>query len=86
MSVPSGSRHTPGPWTLSRASGGGMIVNRPGQSLQVVPVADAHLIASSPDLLEALKGIEDHFGDLLQTEAPDLRQMALAAIEKAEGR
>lgn len=49
-------KHTPGPWTLHETSSGGAIVSRENvQSLQVVPVADAFLIAAAPDLLAALE-------------------------------
>jgi hypothetical protein len=53
--------HTPGPWALQECSHGGAILIR-GQygehhqsHLQIVPVADARLIAAAPELLEALR-------------------------------
>jgi hypothetical protein len=58
------TEHTPGPWTVVPCSYGGMLLQRgekelrnrhPQGSLQIVPEADAQLMAASPDLLEALK-------------------------------
>jgi|SRR5271157_2821578 len=47
--------HTPGPWTLLDCANGGKIVRRDeAYQNQIVPTADAYLIASAPDLLEAL--------------------------------
>ena len=83
------SAHTPGPWSVSPASGGGLIVHRAVQSLQVFPVEDAHLIAAAPELYEALSLV----GALLWNPASvggyridEIRNKANTAIAKAEGR
>lgn len=79
--------HTPGPWTLGPCSHGGLLLQRgmmqsgrfvhPQHSLQIVPEADAYLIAAAPDMLEALKLIAC---------GADGPMTARAAIAKAEGR
>ena len=87
--------HTPGPWTVLPTSSGGLLVVRLEQSLQVFPVADAHLMAAAPDLLTALKSatasLESWIHD--QLDGTSSLRGALeelkpyhAAIAKAEGR
>ncbi len=91
------SKHTPGPWELHETSSGGAIVSRGQvQSLQVVPVADARLIAAAPDLLESsadlLGWIERQLVPTYSDRKPipeNLEAAILktkAAIAKAEGR
>ena len=62
--------YTPGPWMLQDCSNGGMILLRPplpGQKhavqshLQILPQADARLIAAAPELLEACKEMLNEF-------------------------
>lgn len=58
--------HTKGPWKLMPCSNGGMLLIRGDEKapvserhiqshIQILPVADAYLIAAAPDLLFALK-------------------------------
>lgn len=94
-------KHTPGPWTLASCSHGGLILRRGDaigrdthiqSSLQVLPEADAHLIAAAPDLLEALKAMLSEYGDvgdesILEEDEPNHPVIvAHRAIAKAEGR
>lgn len=78
-------RHTPGPWTVDRLSGG--ILAEAEGSLVVHDTSlrepDAHLIAAAPDLLEAAKRMQSDWGERNLTEAI---QMLGAAIAKAEGK
>lgn len=79
--------HTPGPWTLAPCSHGGAILrrgteergNHPQTHLQIVPIEDARLIASAPDLLIALRA--------LLASHPDspMAEQARRVIAKAEG-
>ena len=52
--------HTPGPWSVTKASNGGKLVKRgvnpdlSVQSLQVFPDADAHLMAAAPELIASV--------------------------------
>jgi hypothetical protein len=92
------SDHTPGPWTLGPCSHGGLLVRRgasvgrgahPQHSLQIVPEADAHLIAAAPELLAALKELRaswawEEFAASFSIAA--LLERADKAIAKAEGR
>ena len=87
-------KHTPGPWELNPTSSGGLLVVRAEQSLQVFPVADAHLIAAAPDLLAALVELVaagqfavescDELAVMLRLGAAT--DAAHTAIAKAEGR
>ena len=93
--------HTPGPWTVNALEninvGGvflsdGNTVGRDGgfDGCVYMPLADAHLIAAAPELLEALK-IAEAYVHLWMTdntgkeELDDLERIE-AAIAKAEGR
>lgn len=50
------------------------------------PVADAHLIAAAPDMLEALKQIAaDTHGTVDDPDASRINRIARAALAKAEG-
>lgn len=105
--------YTPGPWRLDDASehdawlfsdtyhfidAGSGCVGAGGFAIQgCVGVADAHLIAAAPDLLEALKAVLDFWdGKLMCAPAEtdrecltrtqdEARGAARAAIAKAEG-
>ena len=68
------TQHTPGPWAVDdtgyRAPGNGLCVMAWPECVAVVGAnnphlpqdANARLIAAAPDLLEALKAMEDRFG------------------------
>jgi hypothetical protein len=82
--------HTPGPWTTEPCSNGGLILRRGGgleehrqPFLQVLPEADARLIAAAPEMLATLKR-------LLTLPVTHLcgtgEKLVLAAIAQAEGR
>lgn len=82
-------KHTPGPWTTTPCSSGGLVVNRGDSftnSFQIYPEADARLIAAAPELLEALKAFVKAWDKSHQLEKTDVAfRMARAAIRKAEG-
>jgi hypothetical protein len=96
------SKHTPGPWTLSayypnrvigdRNDGEGRYVadchcNGLNGAEQPEDAANARLIAAAPDLLEALQGMLDVYGNDGHLHAPALAALraARAAIAKAGG-
>lgn len=77
---------TPGPWTLNpQPVPSGFIV---GPNIaKVTKLADAALIAASPELLAACKAalvsmLDDEFYDRF----PEVRETLRKAIDKAEGR
>ena len=79
-------KHTPGPWRVSKDTQS--VVSRDAYICRArmmrmgQGVANAHLIAAAPDLLEALKAIV-----AFNTPLPcGLLEEARAAIAKAEGR
>ncbi len=90
--------HTPGPWRFEEEppygkpvvmAGGYYIASTyssPGQDPRSTPEANARLIASAPDLLEALEGLiwlaEPHFTDKTHREH---LMFCRAAIAKAKG-
>lgn len=97
------TKHTPGDWYV--AVNGRLVVSRPllGDDAVVIAEIDgrqgerlpnAKLIAAAPDLLEACKGLEGIFSELLeagqidtQNQAPVIHgwlEAAQAAIYKAE--
>ena len=55
------SKHTPGPWRTQPCPAGGLVLLRGDghtqQPLQVVPAADAELMADAPALLDALEAL-----------------------------
>jgi hypothetical protein len=85
------SKHTPGPWNIDTDGGVpasihadikavcllGYDNNTPTENWE----PNAHLIAASPELLEALQKIVNNWGDL----HPKDRQQARQAIAKAKG-
>jgi hypothetical protein len=83
--VPVTGTHTPGPWQLWHDDEGAFVLRSPDDEKVICKrdlglpdrdegIANAHLIAAAPDLLEALRAM-----------SPDTEQ-ARAAIAKAEGR
>lgn len=94
------SGHTPGPWRIgstqtrveSRAGSVLAVTDYEPHIPEVAARANARLIAAAPELLEALKAVEDSICLLgLHTDEDDcegcrLRQRSRAAIAKAEGR
>ena len=90
------------PWTLRDCGNGGKILIRGGSihgahpqtHVQILPVEDAYLMASAPELLEALteslrwiaKVAADHDDDShLSGQALKMYDKARAAIRKATG-
>ena len=102
------TKHTPGPWTANYNRPFSVVEIRgpkhreDGSSLliaEVAPINDrdgnAHLIAAAPDMLEALKQIDDFWsespsGPGMNRQRQDrfmaLRLQLSAAIAKAEGK
>ena len=89
-------KHTPGPWTLSACTNGGLIVQRGQHHTQIVPVEDARLIAAAPALLEACKQALKAVGMVYDSDEdnsinPSMQMIGEAmdvlnaAIKKAEG-
>lgn len=87
------TKFTPGPWSVEKCSHGGGILKRgdgpdrqtrhPQSSLQIVPIEDARLIASAPELLEALVDLVAQVND--NCWIVDELNAATAAIAKATG-
>ena len=83
------TKHTPGPWEIAPIESGDkdIIIVEPGVALDYDDVdpeeqeANAHLIASAPELLEALKIALVHLPEL-----PIICEKIDRAIAKAEGR
>ena len=85
------TNHTPGPWNLNVDSvhiRDGVIVQPVTHHMDAQGIADAHLISSAPDLLEALRFLLADYiaieGDKLTGSSVPI-EMARAAILKAEG-
>lgn len=80
------SKHTPGPWIIKglsvRATDARetIICEVTGAEGNPIAVADTRLIAAAPEMLEALQEIAR------MSSTTKLRRVALAAIEKAEGK
>jgi hypothetical protein len=89
------TKHTPGPWKISKDGTAGMSHEIRAEFVTVARTYssakecndNARLIAAAPELLQALKwtigALESECGDKLHCSA--LYQDALAAIAKAEG-
>jgi len=89
------TKHTPGPWKLFKKAGScdlrvdgyGVIcdfmVDGPNEEMDVEAIANAHLIAAAPELLEALHAfmIDPNVSKCLSVNLDFVR----AAIAKAEG-
>lgn len=91
--------HTPGPWrvydgreTLSRsvmvvrdgATADGAICRLPLSNPN--RIADANVMASSLDMLDALKAVDAQWASGNFTRTAELWEMVVAGIRKAEGR
>jgi hypothetical protein len=86
------TKHTPGPWVRPavqtiRAANGRLIarVDAGGTITGTEVVANARLIAASPDLLEALTLFEAFYPIGINLELDDAVRKARAAIAKATG-
>lgn len=87
------AKHTPGPWKIFADGSGPGYILEPVKNMPVCRIsmdktaimnANARLIASSPELLSALKAANDY---LIAVHAPPSLLMACGkAIAKAEGR
>jgi len=85
--------HTPGPWCVSRSEEGNLLIKPiPGQVVcEIDPtpeaVANAHLIAAAPEMLEQIKNLVHIVSD--KEEIPwwlsDLIEEGRYLIEKAKG-
>lgn len=80
-------KHTPAPWVISNDSSaymdGIIVTDKNGENNEVAgvwEVSDARLIASAPELLEALKMIAR------DTDNVEIMDIAQTAIAKAEGK
>lgn len=95
------TKHTPGPWevqpdqrsqgeALAIVGGSSLIIARtPKATLDMhrrVDEANARLIAAAPELLEALRAINQVLGGSQPIDIPGALMIARAAIAKAEGR
>lgn len=89
-------KHTPGPWTFDGnffqvfANDGGNAVASVYSTTAPEPMAsearaNARLISAAPDLLGALIGMVNKYGDKSQFPTCDASVSARAAISKAEG-
>lgn len=82
-------KHTPGPWKWDQPS----VFNAAGIPIAHIfnhldpkeKEANAQLIASAPDLLEALKSVLDELPQSMYPKNLKYMQKAIAAIAKAQG-
>jgi hypothetical protein len=90
------SKHTEGPWKVSYDGPSNPIVTS-GQPFDIVCLVqntrepdasepNAHLIAAAPDMLEALKAIQQSMGGVVNTAQQVAWDKLKAAIAKAEGK
>ena len=87
---PDTQKHTPGPWKLEREGKIRLLVRtQPDRCYAFHPddEANARLIASAPDLLEALKALVAlvDYSDFKHPESQGLLETSQTAIDKAEG-
>ena len=89
------TKHTPGAWLITEPENRYLhISSSPSGFGDIATVwrgnvwANARLITSAPDMLAALKAIIDRSenGELGTSKVVDMRNIARAAIAKAEGR
>ncbi len=96
------TKHTPGPWKVYQVGFGYNITpdvssETPWVLAKVYQCSNAHanaqLMTAAPDLLEALKAISEGMGRYnrnklqhAENTIEDMKAIALAAIDKAEGR
>ena len=77
------SQHTRGPWTVKLTHNKKAQVLQKGVSLKKnMRREDAHFIAAGPDLLKALRYLEQRFGHRFTNEDADIVE---AALSKAAG-
>ena len=90
------SKHTPGPWTVHHSMRDcvtfegkngteNLFMQNLGGYFACQNKYDARLIAAAPELLEALKGMADHFWLASNEVELEVLKMAKMAIAKAEG-
>lgn len=95
MSAP---KHTPGPWRMYEGNRGGFVFYGIAEVADMKPAyvrqesddattmrANAQLIAAAPELLGALSGMVEVFGDEFGMGDSETVDRARAAIAKAEG-
>ena len=94
------TRHTPGPWdwtafnhglcTVTHDKGSGIENDCELIAQGYMGEANARLIAAAPDLLNALKGVQEAFAHLKPLELGEIVEDALDAVDaviaKAEGK
>lgn len=98
MTYTANTQHTPGPWSIAMDDGAypkAIIEALDGDgyesTIAVVYKFDdnlesnAHLIAASPELLEACEALLDHASAQFSPDATEAINKALAAIAKAKG-
>ena len=81
--------HTPGPWEVDEIDGGFLIgadIINGSHIAEAMSLPDANLIASAPELLEALTGLHDFMLSRESYKRTILYAKTITAIRKAEGR
>lgn len=82
------SGHTPGPWEITEECGEEYWIGEThylvGPDVVVRSIEDARLIAAAPELLDALKRVDDTFMPLWPEEVEAI-SLVRAAIAKATG-
>ena len=89
-------KHTPGPWRIGTAPPNGeqaigtirgmmVAVATTGVGMEKETLANARLIAAAPELLEALRGMLEVFGDEFGIGSSETCDAARAAIAKSTG-
>jgi len=92
------SKHTPGQWVIANSDAYNTVVIAQGAEICTViehqggdRKANARLIAAAPELLAALRGAMERWGDVIGSQDHDFEDAAVlsrarAAIARAEGR